>query len=170
VRVWATRVALVALLVCATILAVIDRRDRNRDHARELAARLGPLMTSPAEPVLVLHHYPFSLSFYLRHPQPLRVVEDWDLSRATKRDTWRRELYEAAEFDPERGKLLLLDPAAERLLLACSRQTVWLIVPNARVEALPRLAGLERVAQVGKGAILRKTPSTSTDRPPDCAP
>ena len=170
VRVWATRVALLALLVCATILAVIDRRDRNRDHTRELAARLGPLLSSPAEPVLVLHHYPFSLSFYLRHPQPLRIVEDWQESRVTQKDTWRRELYEAAKFAPARGKLLLLEPDAMRLLLTCSSRTVWLIVPSARAVRLAQLPGLEHVAQVGGDGIWRKTPSSASDPHPDCAP
>jgi 4-amino-4-deoxy-L-arabinose transferase-like glycosyltransferase len=170
VRVWAARVAVIALLVCATILVVVDRRDRNRDHTRELAARLGPLLTSPADPVLALRHYPFSLSFYLRHPQPLRVVEDWQQSRVTQRDTWRRELYEAATFDPARGKLLLLDAEAMRLLLACSSRTVWLIVPRAFTERLPQLAGIQRIAEIGNDDVWRKTPSASSDLQPGCAP
>ena len=84
-RVWVTRVTLLALLICATILVVVDRRDRNRDHTKDLAARLGPLLTSPADPVVALRHYPFSLSFYLRRPQPLRVVEEWQQSGVTRK-------------------------------------------------------------------------------------
>ena len=77
-RVWAMRVALVAVLVCAAMLVGVDRRDRNRDNTRELAAQLGPLLTSPADPLVALRDYPFSLPFYLRRPPPLRIVEDWE--------------------------------------------------------------------------------------------
>jgi hypothetical protein len=168
--VWATRVALLAILIGATMLAVVGGRDHDRDHTRELAAQLGPLLTSPADPLVVVSNYPFSLPFYLRRPAPLRIVEDWQQSWVTHKDTWRRELYEAAKFDPARGKLLLLEPPAMRLFLACSSRTVWLIAPSAVAERLPQLAGLQRIGQVGDEGIWRKTPSGPSDPHPDCAP
>ena len=169
-RAWTIRAALLAVAIGAAMLAVAIIRDHDRDKTRQLAARLAPLLASPADPVVVLYNYPFSLPFYLQRPPPLRVVEDWQQSRATQKDTWRRELYEAAKFAPERGKLLLLEPEAMRLFLACSSQTVWLIVPSALADRLPQLAGLERVAQVGNNELWRKTPSGPSDPPADCAP
>jgi 4-amino-4-deoxy-L-arabinose transferase-like glycosyltransferase len=169
-RVGVMRVVAIAVLIGGAMLTGTILRDGDRDNTRALATRLGPLMTSPADPLVVLNNYPFSLLFYLRRPPPLRVVEDWQDSRVIQKDSWRRELYEAAMFDPPSGKLLLLDAAAMRVLLGCSRQTVWLIASSASAERLPQLAGLERVTQVGNDAVWRKSPSPVSDPNPDCAP
>ena len=56
---------------------------------------------------VAIKHYPFSLSFYLHSMQPITVVDDWDPA-LVGRDSWRKELYEAAKFDPARGAQLLL--------------------------------------------------------------
>jgi len=86
-----------------------------------------------------------------------------------QRDTWRRELYEAAAFDPDRGKSLLLVPEDMPLLLACATRPMWLIVAGAREDKLPKI-GLERVAQVGNDSVWRTMPSAPSGTPGDCAP
>jgi 4-amino-4-deoxy-L-arabinose transferase-like glycosyltransferase len=169
-RAWATRIALVAVLIGTSMMVYVERRDHNRDNTRELALRLQTLGASPADPLLAMSHYPFSLAFYLRHPQPIRVVEDWGQSWVTQKDTWRRELFEAAAFAPDRGKRLLLTPDAMHLLLACSPVTMWLIVPGVNAHSVPQLAGLERVAQVGNDTVWRKTPASPNAPHPDCFP
>jgi hypothetical protein len=146
------------------------RHDHSRDNTSELAAGLQSLKSSPADAVVAMSHYPFSLAFYLGHSQPIRVVEDWGQSWVTQKDTWRRELFEAAEFAPDRGKRLLLTPDAMRLLLACSPRTVWLITSGLNAPTIPQLAGLERVAQVGNEIVWRKTPSSAAAPHPDCFP
>ncbi len=169
-RVWATRLAVVAILIGAAMLASVVRREHDQSNTPQLAALLQPLLTSPDDALVAMSHYPFSLPFYLRHPQPLRVVEDWGQSWVTQKDTWRRELHEAAAFDPDRGKSLLLDPGAMRLFLTCSPRTVWLIVPRAAEERVPQLPRLQRIAQVGDDAVWRNTPSNPADPDPDCFP
>ncbi|HEY7084244.1 MAG TPA: glycosyltransferase family 39 protein [Hyphomicrobiaceae bacterium] len=166
-RTWAMRAAAGAVAICAAILIVVDVREEARDNTRQLAAQLRPLLTSPADPLVVLYRYPFSLPFYLGYLPPLRVVENWRDSRVMQRDTWRRELYEAAAFDPDRGKSLLLVPEDMPLLLACATRPMWLIVAGAREDKLPKI-GLERVAQVGNDSVWRTMPPSGT--PGDCAP
>jgi 4-amino-4-deoxy-L-arabinose transferase-like glycosyltransferase len=169
VRSWVMRAAAGAVAICAAILIVADIREEIRDNTRQLAAQLRPLLTSPADPVVVLYSYPFSLPFYLGRPPPLRVVENWRDSRVMQRDTWRRELYEAAAFDPDRGKSLLLVPEDMPLFLACATRPMWLIVAAAREDKLPKI-GLERVAQVGNDSVWRKVPAAPSGTPGDCAP
>ena len=164
------RVVLIAILVGAAMLVGVLFRDRDRDNTRALAAQLAPLFASPADPLVAVSNYPFSLPFYLQRPPPLRIVEDWGESWVTHKDTWRRELAEAAEFDPERGKRLLLRPAGLLVLLTCSTRTVWLIVPRASAEGLPRLPGLQRIARVGDDEVWRNLPANPSDLRPDCAP
>jgi hypothetical protein len=148
---------------------VVHIREEARDNTRQLAAQLRPLLTSPDDPLVVLYSYPFSLPFYLGRPPPLRVVESWRDSRVMQKDSWRRELYEAAAFEPDRGKALLLAPEDMPLFLACATRPVWLIVASASEAKLPKI-GLERVAQVGNDSIWRKVPSVPSGRPGDCAP
>ena len=162
-RTLAMRVAVVAVAIGATMLIIVNGRDHARDNTRELAALLSPQLASPADTLVVLYNYPFSLPFYLKRSLPLRVVEEWQDSRVMQKDTWRRELYEAAAFDPGRGKDLLLEPGAVHSLLACAARPVWLIVASASEDRLPHLAGLERVAQVGNDSVWRKSPSAAAD-------
>src|SRR5262245_11243113 len=168
-RSWAMRAAAGGVAICATILIVVNIREDARDNTRRLAAQLRPLLTSPADPLVVLYSYRFSLPFYLGHPRPLRVVENWQDSRVTQRDTWRRELYEAAAFDPDRGKALLLAPEDMPLFLACATRPVWLVVASASEDKLPKV-GLERVTQVGNDSVWRKVPSVPSGTPGDCGP
>jgi hypothetical protein len=167
-RLMTVRVAGVGLLVLAAMLIGVTWRDRSRDKTREFAAQLAS-RASPADMLVALHDYPFSLPFYLRRPPPISIVDYWQRARATQKDSWRRELYEAAEFAGPSGKLLMLEPEGLRPLLACSRRTVWLIVPKVTLPWLPPLPGLERIAQIGDEALWRMTPSKPSDQGPDCA-
>ena len=96
-RLMTVRVAGVALLVLAAMLIGVTWRDRSRDKTREFAAQLAS-RASPADMLVALHDYPFSLPFYLRRPPPISIVDYWQRARSTQKDSWRRELYEAAEF------------------------------------------------------------------------
>jgi hypothetical protein len=167
-RTWALRTTGVAMAIGAAMLIFAQMRDQARDNTRQLAAVLRPLLT-PADPLVVLYNYPFSLPFYLKRPAPLRIVEDWQDNRVLEKDTWRRELHEAAAFDPLHGKALLLAPGAMLALLSCATRPVWLIVASASEHRLAEV-GLDRVAQVGQDSIWRSVPSATSDTPADCAP
>jgi 4-amino-4-deoxy-L-arabinose transferase-like glycosyltransferase len=169
VRRQALRMAAVAVLVCAGILTVVIVRER--DTTPQLAAEIRPLMTSPTELLAVVARYPFSLPFYLRHKPPMHIVLNWDDASILQSDSWRRELYEAAAFDRERGKAVLLRPAALGLLVACAKQPVWVIGPAWVARAwLPGATGLERIGEKGGQTIWRKMPSPGTGSRPDCGP
>jgi 4-amino-4-deoxy-L-arabinose transferase-like glycosyltransferase len=169
-RTWALRIALLAIAIDAAALLTVNGLDRSSDNTRNLAARLGSLVTSSDDAVVAVDTYPFSLGFYLGHPLPLIVVEAWHEEWVMQKDTWRRELVEAAEFAPDRGKRLLLELKALPRFLDCSERPVWLIVPNAIAERFSGPAGLEHIAEVGGDGIWRKTPSGASGRRGECQP
>ncbi len=99
---WLVGMAALAILLCVGGLAAGLVYERN--NIKPLAAQVRPLLTSANDEIVALRTYPFSLAFYLRHRQPIRVVEAWDEPRLLQKDTWRKELHEAAKFDPARAR------------------------------------------------------------------
>src|SRR6185436_16971586 len=107
-RRWRAGMAILAVLLCAS--GLIGGLVYERGNIQQLAARIRPLLTSANDEIVALRTYPFSLPFYLRHRQPMRVVEDWSEPLLLQKDSWRRELHEAASFDPARAQAVLLKP------------------------------------------------------------
>ena len=125
----------VAILIC--LVSVFVARRYQHDSAQELAARMRPAQASASNEIVAVRSYPFSLPFYLRHRQPMRLVEDWEDERLLQKDTWRRELSDAAKFDPAKARLVLLRPQGLQRLLACTQHSVWV-----RVNGWPRISAL----------------------------
>ena len=160
--------AALAILLCAVGLA--GGLVYERGNIQPLAARIRPLLTSANDEIVALRTYPFSLPFYLRHRQPMRVVEDWNEPLLLQKDSWRRELHEAASFDPARAQAVLLRPQGLARLLACSRRTVWVFASKAEAERQPELARLQLVASHGHHAVWRRPASSAPGDRADCGP
>jgi 4-amino-4-deoxy-L-arabinose transferase-like glycosyltransferase len=161
---WRAGMAALAILLCAVGLA--GGLIYERGNIQPLATRIRPLLTSANDEIVALRSYPFSLPFYLRHRQPMRVVEEWNEPRLLQKDSWRRELHEAANFDPARAQVVLLKPQDLTRLLACSRRTVWIFASKSEGERHPELARLQLVASHGQHAIWRRPAlSAPSDRP-----
>lgn len=82
--------------------------------ARGSAAPLAKLVREQARPddtFVSLHAYPFDLALYARAPRPTWVVDDWINPEVPVRDNWRKELYDAARFDPATGEQVLISAA-----------------------------------------------------------
>ena len=141
-----------------------------RNNIQPLATRVRPLLTSANDEIVALRSYPFSLPFYLRHRQPMRVVEDWNEPLLLQKDSWRRELHEAANFDPPRAQVVLLRPQGLTQLLACSRRTVWIFATKAEAERHPELARLQLVASRGQHAVWRRPALSTPSNRADCGP
>ena len=158
----------VAILVC--LVSVFVARRYQNDSVQELAAHIRPTLGSASNEIVVVRRYPFSLPFYLRHGQPMRLVEDWEDERVLQKDTWRRELSDAAKFDPAKARLVLLRPADLQRLLACSRHSVWVIASADEAARPPELAHLERIAVVGPHGLWRRPATRTASERPDCGP
>lgn len=129
-----------ALPVALTLAAPrIEAGKLSGDTAQALACR-----AAPGDAVYVIGSYPMDLAFLAQTQTPLRVVQDWPRERATAGDNWRRELFEAGDFDPAAAARILLEPAA--LARAADQPHAWLLAPRALDAAQrPLLAGWQPV-------------------------
>lgn len=124
----------------------------SRDVAAVLACK-----ASPNDTIYALDAYPYDLPFYLQVSQPLVVVSDWETLRAQVGDSWQRELFESADFDPVAAQSLQT-PA--QLAKATNQPGRWLIT-RIGLEKNPATSGWTLVFK-GMGWILwRSTPDAS---------
>jgi hypothetical protein len=165
---WLSAMAAIALVLCAVGLAGGVLHERN--NIPRLIAQARPLPISANDEVVALRISPFGLAFYMRHHHPIRVVEDWDEPLLLQKDSWRRELHEAAGFDPARAQAVLTTPQAFARLLACSRQTVWVFASKDEGERQPDLARLQPIAAHGTYAVWRRPPPTPPGDGAGCEP
>ncbi len=163
-----TSVAGVAMLLCAAAFAAALAY--KPDHTKELAAAIRPLLKSEGGQIVALHNYPFSLPFYLRRRQAMRVVENWSNARLLEKDSWPRELHEAATFAPARARAVLGNPESVGPLLACSSRPVWIIASKSTATAYPELARLQPIGSFGQYTVWRSTPSPAAHQRSDCGP
>ncbi|MDR6537411.1 glycosyltransferase family 39 protein [Variovorax soli] len=116
----------------------------------------------PADRVLMLGAYYYELPFYWRLQQPVQVSADWTPATVALHDDWRKELYEAGRFDPERSAALLVD--VRRLPAAlCVPQATWLIGASGAPAVLPWLAQARLVAVEGDTAVWQFAGSATGD-------
>ena len=89
------------------VLAVGIAGHNARGSAEPLAKVIRPQLQAD-DTFVSLHAYPFDLALYMRAIKPSWVVDDWLNPEIATRDNWRKELYDAAKFDPAVGKQVLI--------------------------------------------------------------
>src|SRR5262249_7230709 len=96
----------------------------------------------------------YDLPFYAHLESPPIVASDWQDPAVQTHDNWRKELADAARFDPGRGDELLrpLDGLAE---LACDTHAVWVVTRPANEARVPAVPGLAKVYGDGDIVLLR---------------
>ena len=85
------------------------------------------------------------------------VVDDWLDQEVPVRDNWRKELYDAATFDPARGKELLVGSAEfnARLCAAPDGARYWVWGTNSDGPVYAPLRGLDPVVSSVKYVMWR---------------
>jgi hypothetical protein len=91
-------------VVC--LLAIGVFRFIQKDSGHETGARIAAQIR-PEDTVVYLSNYPFDLAFYTGAKKPVWVVDNWP--GLVKRDNWRNELADAAQFDPAMGQQTLVN-------------------------------------------------------------
>jgi len=133
-----------AVLLCvgvAVALAVVA------PHSTKAAGRALAAQWAPGDRVVFVDEMFYDLPFYAGLRQPVTVASDWADPQIPRRDNWRKELADAARFDPARGRELLW-PIGRLAELTCQRagepaHAVWFVVNSQRdaAAALPGVAG-----------------------------
>ena len=128
-------------LACVAIVGVVAWQAplSNRALALTLAARI-----APADRVVMVDEYLYDVPFYARLDRPVLIASNWADPALPKHDNWRKELFDAARFDPELGRAVLppLDPLDA---LACGAGAAWFIAATANAPRVAALPGATRV-------------------------
>ncbi|WMD23670.1 glycosyltransferase family 39 protein [Achromobacter seleniivolatilans] len=115
----------VAAVICLAAIVVAASNPRGS---------VGPAMNNLRQAMqakdqhIALHSLPFDLGFYTQAEQPQWIVDDWKNPEIPTRDNWRKELYDAAEFDPVMGKRVLInaEDMRTRLCQASDGTRYWI--------------------------------------------
>ena len=137
-RVW-RRVAVASALACLAIVGTVAWQAPNSNRA--LALTLAGAI-APGDRVVMVDEYAYDVPFYARLARPVVIAGDWADPEIAKHDNWRKEVLDAARFDPALARELLR-PLTELPRMACGANAAWYIVPAgnaARVAALPGAA------------------------------
>ena len=87
--------------------------------------------------------YLSDVPFYARLAQPVRIAGNWTDPELPHRDNWRKEVFDAGRFDPERARALLW-PLNGLEALACGESGFWFIVRPGQAQRVASLPGAAR--------------------------
>src|SRR5213076_2563509 len=101
-KLWRASV-IAAVAICLVAAVAIDvKADRSQaDLGRVLRERM-----RPGDTVIALEDYRFAVPFEARLRSPMLVVTDWSPQAVASRDNWRKELADAAVFEPKQDWLI----------------------------------------------------------------
>lgn len=120
--VWSLAIGVV-LCLAAVVTMVLRPQVNSRELGRVLAAEY-----QPGDRVVFLNNYRYDLGFYVPGLQSISVMGRWDDPDIMRTDSWRKELLEAARFEPQRGALTLIDrETLRKQLCQDSKAVFWLI-------------------------------------------
>jgi 4-amino-4-deoxy-L-arabinose transferase-like glycosyltransferase len=146
--------AVLGALVClAIVLAIAWQAPKsNRDVALALAARM-----QAGDRVAMVDEYLYDVPFYAGLRTPVLIASDWADPQLPQQDSWRKELFDAARFDPALGRAVLR-PIEQLDTLACGTTAVWFTVSVNHVPQVASLTGATRVVADRTSELWRVPP------------
>lgn len=138
----------ISLAIC--VIAVFIMVFRPQPSTKSLALKLQSHY-SASDQIVMLGSYRFDLDFYLRSGKHVFVVSDWNDPDIQNTDNWRRELSDAARFEPDAGKQVLLGRGQLLDKLCAPREVdLWLVGDAESPEHFPYLRARMPEVQDGK--------------------
>jgi 4-amino-4-deoxy-L-arabinose transferase-like glycosyltransferase len=130
----------VAALGCVAIVGAVAWKapQSSRALALDLAQQ-----AAPGDTIVMVDEYYYDVPFYARLARPVVIASRWDDPELPQHDNWRKEVFDAARFDPARGRALL-KPLDRLDALTCDAGTVWFIVSKTATERVAALGGATR--------------------------
>ena len=138
----APRAALVlGVLICLGVVAGLAWKSpkSNRGAAIALATQM-----AADDRVVMVDEYFYDLPFYADLKKPALIASNWDDPAVPKSDNWRKELFDAARFEPTLGKAVLR-PLVKLDELSCGTVTTWFVASPAQAGRVAALTGVQRV-------------------------
>jgi 4-amino-4-deoxy-L-arabinose transferase-like glycosyltransferase len=130
----------VAALACVAIVGFAAWKAPQSNQA--LAQVLRTAM-QPADRVVMVDEYFYDVPFYARLARPVVIAADWADPEIPRRDNWRKEVFDAARFDPPLARQLLR-PLTELDRMACGTSATWFIVSAGHADRVSGLPGASR--------------------------
>jgi len=140
-------------LACVAIVGFAAWKAPQSNQALALALRAA---MAPADKVVMVDEYFYDVPFYARLARPVVIAADWVDPEIPRRDNWRKEVFDAARFDPPLARELLR-PLTELNTMACGASAVWFIVSAGHAERVSGQPGATR-AFADKRAELWRVP------------
>jgi len=144
----------VAAVIClgAIVAGASNPRGSAGPTMKELQGEIRPQDTQVA-----LHALPFDLGFYTQAAEPAWIVDDWLDPAIPTRDNWRKELYDAAEFDPVVGKRVLVQNGdlTARLCASADGTRFWIWGRDDDAGRYPAINGVAPRLPGDKRAVWR---------------
>lgn len=122
-----------AICVITMFIFFFVQKDSTRPFVDQIAHEL-----TPQDGFIFIDFYPFDSAFYTKSPEPAWVVTGW--KSLTKGDSWRHELADAGQFNPELGANVLVnnEDLLPRMCAAANR-TYWVRIQDYDVNRWPFL-------------------------------
>lgn len=147
--------AIAAVLLCVAAAAAIDLK---ADRSQIVLGDVLRQRMQPADTVIALDEYRFAIPFEGRLQRPMLVVSDWSPQSVASRDNWRRELADAAVFEPAQNWLISEAQLAPRICAAPG--TTWLVGDEGVASKYRWLAAAAKVASSRRLALWRVDPGS----------
>jgi 4-amino-4-deoxy-L-arabinose transferase-like glycosyltransferase len=140
-----------AALACVAIVGAVAWKapGSNRALALALAERM-----ARDDTVVMVDEFFYDVPFYARLQRPVLIASRWDDPDLPRHDNWRKEVFDAARFDPALGRTLLR-PLDRLDTLTCGTGTVWFIAAPAEAVRVSALAGATRAFNDARAELWR---------------
>ena len=141
-RVW-RGVMIASAVACVVLVGFAAWKAPRSNQALALTLRAA---MAPTDLVVMVDEYYYDVPFYARLTRPVIIAANWADPEIPRRDNWRKEVFDAARFDPALARELLR-PLTEIATLACGRSassTFWFIVPAGRAALVSGQPGAAR--------------------------
>ena len=145
--------------LCIVCVAALSLRATQPGILLQVPAGLPVLQ---GDQVAMLDAYYYGLPFHWALQKPVIVLGNWTPGGASQRDDWRKELYDAGQFDRTRASALLVDMVRVQSAL-CVPSPTWVIGPSHAQLVHPWLEQLKLVASDSEAAIWRYEGSPARD-------
>ncbi|MBO3704559.1 MAG: tetratricopeptide repeat protein, partial [Candidatus Accumulibacter sp.] len=124
-----------------------------------------------ARALVMIDEYEYDLPFYLRPEKDVWVVSDWqDTAAIAARDNWRKELYDAGQFDSAKMREVLLLPGEfVARLCAYTGASLWLWGKTAQAQRYSFLPA-EAIAFANARRTVWRLDAEQRRRLKDCQP
>ena len=152
-RRWVRGAMLGGAVVCVAAVGfvAIKAPQSNRPLGLALAAA-----KAPGDQVVMVDALFYDLPFYARLTQPFMITSNWADPAIAQHDNWRKELLDAARFDPTMARKVLR-PLDDLKRLTCGKSNTWFVTPPDARARVSVLAGAQRV-QASPTAELWRVP------------